>query len=128
LGVYSFITFRRSVAHDPHRHIAAFEAIAGTIPPGSVAYETEANERGERTVWLDEVWVDRLAAMRGQGEATATSSCGSRLRNRSRNVADKFGRFVTVANFAPLGSLPTRRAVDFGQNVEVSVDDEAAWR
>jgi hypothetical protein len=34
-----------------------------------VAYETEANERGERTVWLDEVWVDRLAAMRGQGES-----------------------------------------------------------
>jgi hypothetical protein len=48
---------------------AAFEAIAETIPPGSVAYETEANDRGERTVWLDEVWVDRLAAMRGQGES-----------------------------------------------------------
>jgi len=26
------------------------------------------NERGERTVWLDEVWVDRLGAMRGPGE------------------------------------------------------------
>jgi ribosomal protein L20 len=49
--------------------VKAFEAIAGTIPPGSVAYETEANDRGERTVWLDEVWVDRLAAKRGQGES-----------------------------------------------------------
>jgi hypothetical protein len=48
---------------------AAFEAIAGTIPPGSVAVETEANGRGERTVWLDEVWVDRLGAMRGPGES-----------------------------------------------------------
>ena len=26
----------------------AFEAIAGTLPLGSVGYEVEANERGER--------------------------------------------------------------------------------
>jgi hypothetical protein len=30
----------------------AFEAIARTLLLGSVAYETEANERGERLVWL----------------------------------------------------------------------------
>ena len=31
---------------------AAFEAIAQTLPLGSVAVEPEANERGERHVWL----------------------------------------------------------------------------
>jgi hypothetical protein len=34
-----------------------------------VADEPEANAKGERTVWLEEVWVDRLRAMRGPGES-----------------------------------------------------------
>jgi hypothetical protein len=33
-----------------------------------VAVEPEANAKGERTVWLEEVWVDRLGALRGPGE------------------------------------------------------------
>jgi len=49
--------------------VEAFEAIARTLPLGSVGYEAEANERGEKLVWLDEVWVDRLGAMRGPGES-----------------------------------------------------------
>jgi hypothetical protein len=32
---------------------AAFEAIAATLPLGSVGYENETNERGERLIWLD---------------------------------------------------------------------------
>jgi hypothetical protein len=32
--------------------IEAFEAIAATLPLGAVGYEAEANERGERYVWL----------------------------------------------------------------------------
>jgi hypothetical protein len=47
----------------------AFEVIARTLPLGSVAVEPEANAKGERAVWLDEVWVDRLAALRGPGES-----------------------------------------------------------
>jgi hypothetical protein len=43
---------------------AAFEAIARTLPLGSVGYENRVNERGERYVWLEEVWVNRLGAMR----------------------------------------------------------------
>ena len=31
----------------------AFEAIAQTLPLGSVGYENEINERGERLIWLD---------------------------------------------------------------------------
>ncbi len=48
---------------------AAFEAIARTMPLGSVAYEAEANERGERLVWLNPTVVDRLTALRGPGES-----------------------------------------------------------
>jgi hypothetical protein len=31
----------------------AFEAIARTLPLGSVGYENATNERGERLIWLD---------------------------------------------------------------------------
>jgi hypothetical protein len=34
-----------------------------------VAVEPYYNERGERTIWLEEVWVDRLGVMRGPGES-----------------------------------------------------------
>ncbi len=32
---------------------AAFEAIAVTLPPGSVGYANGVNERGERVIWLE---------------------------------------------------------------------------
>jgi hypothetical protein len=48
---------------------AAFEAIASTLPLGSVGYENEANERGERLLWLEPNVVNRLKAMRGPGES-----------------------------------------------------------
>ena len=48
---------------------AAFEAIAATLPLGSVGYENEVNERGERYLWLAPNVVDRLRALRGPGES-----------------------------------------------------------
>jgi hypothetical protein len=48
--------------------VEAFDAIARTMSLGSMAVEPYFIEKGERTVWLDEVWVDRLGAMRGPGE------------------------------------------------------------
>ena len=48
---------------------AAFEAIAATLPLGSVGYENATNERGERYVWLAPSVVDRLTALRGPGES-----------------------------------------------------------
>jgi hypothetical protein len=48
---------------------AAFEATAKTLPLGSVGYENEANERGERLIWLDRAVVDRLRHLRGPGES-----------------------------------------------------------
>ena len=47
----------------------AFDAIASTLPFGSVGYENQINERGERLIWLDHAVVSRLRAMRGPGES-----------------------------------------------------------
>ena len=41
---------------------AAFEVIAATLPLG-VGYEAEPNERGERLIWFEEIWVKKLVAM-----------------------------------------------------------------
>jgi hypothetical protein len=40
--------------------VEAFEAIARTLPLGSVGYENEANEKGERQTWLEAGMVDLL--------------------------------------------------------------------
>jgi hypothetical protein len=50
----------------------ALDAIARTLPFGSVGYENQVNERGEREVWLEPNVVDRLGAMRAPARATAT--------------------------------------------------------
>jgi hypothetical protein len=47
----------------------AFEAIAATLPLGSVSYDNAFNERGERYVWLPPNVVDRLRAQRRPGES-----------------------------------------------------------
>ena len=47
----------------------AFEAIAKTLPLGSVGYENATNEKGERLIWLDPGVLARLKAMRGPGES-----------------------------------------------------------
>jgi hypothetical protein len=56
---------------------AAFDAICGTLPVGSVAFEVEANERGERYVWLEEGWVNKLRAESVQVVSRAGRSAGS---------------------------------------------------
>ena len=48
--------------------VESFEAIARTLPLGSVGYENTTNERGERLIWLDHSVVARLRALRGLGE------------------------------------------------------------
>jgi hypothetical protein len=47
----------------------AFEAIAQTLPLGSVSYENASNEKGERYVWLDRKVVNQLRALRRPGES-----------------------------------------------------------
>ena len=48
---------------------ATFEAFAATLPLGSVGYERTHNDKGERQIWLEPRFVDRLAALRGPGES-----------------------------------------------------------
>jgi hypothetical protein len=68
----------------------AFEAIARTLPLGSVSFENKTDERGERYVWLDHAVVSRLRAMRGSGESCsdvilrADTLTTSRLRNAGK--------------------------------------------
>jgi hypothetical protein len=48
---------------------AAFDAIARTLPFGSVGYENASNEKGERLIWLPHGAIAELKAMRGSGES-----------------------------------------------------------
>ena len=49
--------------------VEAFEAIAKTLPVGSVGYESEPNAEGERLIWIDDRQADKLGAMRGPRES-----------------------------------------------------------
>jgi hypothetical protein len=49
--------------------VEAFEAIARTLPLGSVGYENKTDEQGQRLIWLDHAVVARLRALRGPGES-----------------------------------------------------------
>jgi hypothetical protein len=49
--------------------IDAHEALVATLPLGSVAYEPEPNARGERLIWLEEIWLSKVDAMRKPGES-----------------------------------------------------------
>ena len=46
----------------------AFDAIARTLPLGSVGYENATDADGNRLIWLDRAVANQLRAMRGQGE------------------------------------------------------------
>jgi hypothetical protein len=47
----------------------AFEAIARTLSLGSMSFENNANDRGERLIWLQPNVVNRLRTMVGPGES-----------------------------------------------------------
>ena len=47
----------------------AFEAIAKNAPLGSVGFENEVNEKGERWIWLEPNVVERLRFLRCTGES-----------------------------------------------------------
>jgi hypothetical protein len=42
----------------------AYEVIARTLAFGSVAYEPQVNEKGERLIWLEERQLDKLNSIR----------------------------------------------------------------
>ena len=44
--------------------IEAYEAIVATFLLGTVAYEPEPNAKGERLIWVEEIWCSKLDAIR----------------------------------------------------------------
>ena len=48
---------------------AAFDAIARTMPFGSVNFESGVDANGERYIWLPRALVDRLRSQRLPGES-----------------------------------------------------------
>jgi len=48
---------------------AAFDAIARTMPFGSVNFGAGVDANGERYIWLPRAVVDRLRSLRGPGES-----------------------------------------------------------
>jgi hypothetical protein len=48
---------------------AAFEAIAKTLPLGSVGYENNVNEKGGHLIWLPPDVLAKLNALRGRGQS-----------------------------------------------------------
>ena len=53
---------------------AAFDAIARTMPFGSVNFEAGVDANGEAYIWLPRAVVDGLRSLRVSGESSATSS------------------------------------------------------
>jgi len=49
--------------------VEAFEAIARTLPLGSVGYENSTNEQGQKLIWLDRAVIDRLRSLGEPGES-----------------------------------------------------------
>ena len=88
---------------------AAFAAISSTLALGSVGYENQTNERGERLVWLPPNVVDRLRASAGRARATATSFCDS-SGWRARAPHSSAGPGVLWSATSALRTRPTRRA------------------
>jgi hypothetical protein len=70
---------------------AAFDAITATLPLGSVGYENEVNERGERYVWLAPNVVDRLRAQRRPWRELQRRdpAAGQRGEGRDRRIASE---------------------------------------
>ena len=48
---------------------AAFEAIARTLPLGSMSFENAIDEDGNRLIWLERRMLDKLRSHRRAGES-----------------------------------------------------------
>jgi len=87
---------------------AAFDAIAATLPLGSVGCKPELNEKGERLIWLERAHVDKLAAMRGPGESYSDGIL-RRWWNLMRGTGARTGGFGKRGQQRPEGEFPASR-------------------
>jgi hypothetical protein len=61
--------------HDPHIGVTveAHEALVATLPVGTVACEPQLSAKGERLIWTEEIWRNKLDVMRKPGESYSDS-------------------------------------------------------
>jgi hypothetical protein len=48
---------------------ANYVTVAATLPVGSVDAEPQIDDKGERLIWLEERWINKLRALRGKDES-----------------------------------------------------------
>jgi hypothetical protein len=75
--------------------IAAFEALAATLPLGTAGYESEPSPNGERWIWLEETWLNKLDAIRMPGESYSDVILWLvEIEGRSRNPSSTMTRYA----------------------------------
>jgi hypothetical protein len=67
--------------------VEAFEAIASTLPLGSVAYEKELDAKGECHVWLDRLDRGNSRLAQSHADAILPAGCGARTITSARRTA-----------------------------------------
>ena len=82
---------------------AAFEAIAATLPLGSMGYEAEPNAKGERLIWLEE-------AVESTSRLVEIEARGAELSQRSANLVTPARRGHLLTYGTPLVQRGARRA------------------
>jgi hypothetical protein len=98
----------------------AFEAIARTLPLGSVSFESATNENGERLIWLKRAVVDGLRGLsppavsigRGRLHRQHLEMRGQSLRGRSDDRAAN--RFSLPTCQAPIKRSRARAELSRG--------------
>ena len=70
----------------------AFEALTSTLPVGSVGFEPQPNEKGERLVWLETVVVDPGEASSGRCLTISTRRQAAKSGSRSPSSTAAAGR------------------------------------
>ena len=81
---------------------AAYEAIAASMPLGSVGVDPEPGAEGERHIWLEPRVVDRLRAMRGPGESYSDDLEGRQRASVGKGCGqDAWAAAILTARHAP---------------------------
>lgn len=90
---------------------AAFEAIAATLPIGSVEFEAKLNAKGEREIWHDEGlnvrgWIERISSRGHSGEGRMSQLFSGEPNQSTQELLDIIkGEAVRGANNGNLNYL-----------------------
>jgi hypothetical protein len=95
--------------YDPRRHHRneAFAAIEVTLPLGTVGVEPNANEKGEREIWLDDGALNRLPTdFRVGSRSLGKFPCVVRIEcSKASRIPVKLGRYTIKAVRVVINSI-----------------------